>query len=241
MSLSGLRKSIAKRIARARLPGVARRVLNERLTYLSLDRMHSLLRELSRVNRDGIEGDFAEFGIALGGSSIVIASHRGKRKFAGYDVFGRIPEPTSNDGADAHKRFEVIKSGQSKGLSGRPYYGYQGDLYEQVSNSFGAFGMAVDQRDISLHKGLFEETYSPKPDQKYALIHIDCDWYDPVYFCLTQSSPFLSPGGVILVDDYNDYDGCRKAVDFVLGEDGTLILDRTLPHAVLRKKTDADR
>lgn len=230
-----VRRKIATRIARMRLPEIARRVLDEKLTYLALDRMRSLTDEMARVEREGIPGDLVEFGVALGGSSIVLASLRGKRRFAGYDVFSRIPEPSLNDGSDAHTRFKVIASGQSQGLGGDAYYGYQDNLYDRVKASFGKFGLTVDQQAIALRKGLFEETFAPAPDERFALIHIDCDWHDPVHFCLTRAAPHLSKGGAILVDDYNDYEGCRVAVDKVLAADASLALERTRPHAVIRK------
>src|SRR5690606_24506776 len=103
-----------------------------------------------------VPGDLAEFGIALGGSSIVMAHRRRERKFAGYDVFGMIPKPGLRDGEDAHVRYRVIESGQSVGLAGKQYYGYQPDLYSTVVGSFERYGLTVDQSAITLHRGLFE-------------------------------------------------------------------------------------
>jgi asparagine synthase (glutamine-hydrolysing) len=218
------------------LPPIAQRAREEGLTYLNPARMASLTAELSRLEELDIAGDLAEFGIALGGSSIVIASMRGNRRFAGYDVFGRIPAPGSSDGEDAHSRYKIIESGHSSGIGGAHYYGYQNDLYSTVVSSFERYGLHIDQSEISLHKGLFEETYHPRATDRLAFAHIDCDWYDPVYYCLTKASPILSDGGTVIVDDYNDYEGCRKAVDRVLEEDKTLYMHRSQPHAVMRKR-----
>jgi asparagine synthase (glutamine-hydrolysing) len=82
---------------------------------------------------------------------------------------------------------------------------------------------------------LFEDTFRPEHDHRLAFAHVDCDWYDPVYYCLTSVSPVLSTGGTIIVDDFNDYAGCRSAVEAVVAEDKSLSLQRTTPHAVLRK------
>lgn len=234
-----LERKLRERINRARLPAVARDVRAEGLTYLSTDRMLSLITEIKRINNLGIEGGFAEFGIALGGSSIVIAHMRHNRKFAGYDVFGMIPAPGSKDGVDAHSRYDVITSGCSTGLSGKQYYGYQSDLYTTVVATFERYGLPVDQAEISLHKGLFEDTFRPSSNHHLAFAHIDCDWYDPVYYCLTNISPILSPGGTVIADDFNDYEGCRNAVQTVLAEDPTLTLHSTKPHAVIRKLSTA--
>jgi asparagine synthase (glutamine-hydrolysing) len=46
-----------------------------------------------------------------------------------------------------------------------------------------------------------------------AFAHIDCDWYDPVKYCLEALEHRLSPGGEIVLDDYHDYGGCQTATD----------------------------
>jgi asparagine synthase (glutamine-hydrolysing) len=50
------------------------------------------------------------------------------------------------------------------------------------------------------------------------LAHIDCDWYDPVSYCLRSIAPKISVGGIVLIDDFYDYGGCRTAVDEFLAE-----------------------
>ena len=59
---------------RARLAPISRRVLGERLTYLAPGKLRTLERLARDVNRDGVQGDFYEAGIALGGSAIVLAT-----------------------------------------------------------------------------------------------------------------------------------------------------------------------
>lgn len=234
--LKGLIHRLTRRAqSNTELPGIAKSVMAEHLTYLSIERMQSLLSEIEAVKKSNVAGDFAEFGIALGGSAIVIASLRESRSFEGYDVFGQIPEPGSSDRPDAHSRYEVIRNGLSQGLAGEEYYGYRKDLYRDVVAAFARHGLDVDDVSIALKKGLFQDTLHPRPHKRYSLVHIDCDWHDPVYFCLKTLSPQLSSGAAVLIDDYSDYEGCRLAVDRALREDKTLKLDRVKPHAVLRK------
>jgi O-methyltransferase len=232
---SRLKRSVSKRWAQASLPPIARQVMDERLTYLSAMRMASLLKEIRRVNRRCVAGDFVEFGMALGGSAIVIASNKQDRRFSGYDLFGQIPSPGPRDNDDAHSRYEIIAAGKSTGLGGQPYYGYEPDLYSKVVGTFARYGLDVDQDNIAFHKGLFEETFPSSKESRIALAHIDCDWYDPVYFCMKHISPMLTPGGAILIDDFNDYAGCHDAVTTALKEDNSIFFERTTPHAVIRK------
>jgi O-methyltransferase len=66
---------------------------------------------------------------------------------------------------------------------------------------------------VFLHKGLFETTLPSYNGAPIAFAHIDCDWYDPVRYCLREVGERLSPGGGIILDDYHDYGGCRQATD----------------------------
>jgi O-methyltransferase len=196
-----------------RLSARARSVLAERLTYLTPERF--LRIEGAARKTLHVPGDIVEFGVALGGSAIVLASHANSNKrFYGLDVFDMIPEPSSEkDDAKSKARYEIIKSGQSEGLGGAPYYGYRKDLLEDVKASFAKHGLAVDGDRIQLHKGLFHDTFPAIGVDEVALAHVDCDWYDPVAYCLAQLSNRMSSGGLIVIDDYNDYGGCRTAVD----------------------------
>jgi O-methyltransferase len=107
----------------------------------------------------------------------------------------------------------VIASGQSKGIGREQYYGYREDLYDQVVKSFAPFWTTSGPGEICLHKGLFQDTWSAYGGTSIAFVHIDCDWYEPVTFCLTSVYPHLSAGAHIVIDDYNDYGGCRKATN----------------------------
>lgn len=183
-----------------------------KLTYLKTSALKDLSDAVDTIEREHIDGDIIEAGCALGGSSILICKHKKpERKLLSYDVFGMIPPPSDNDENDVHKRYEVIKSGESDGIAGDKYYGYEENLYDKVKNNFKAYGIDLDTYNVSLVKGLFEDTL--KPDAPIALAHIDCDWYDSVMVCLESIYPQLVKNGVIVIDDYYAYSGCRKAVD----------------------------
>jgi asparagine synthase (glutamine-hydrolysing) len=178
---------------------------------LEPDRLQVLERGCHEVNERRIPGDFVEAGVALGGTGIVMATHMGtKRRFHGYDVFGMIPPPGERDDAKTHARYDSILSGRSEGIDGGTYYGYMADLYERVEANFADFGVPPGDR-VVLHKGLFEDTLHPTAP--VALAHVDSDWYDAVRTCLERLGPSVSRGGLIVIDDYYDYAGCRHAVD----------------------------
>ena len=63
-------------------------------------------------------------------------------------------------------------------------------------------------------------------DQPVAFAHIDVDWYDPVKTCLERVMPNLVAGGSVILDDYHDWGGCRKATDeYLRGVAGQFALD----------------
>ncbi|TGQ41986.1 TylF/MycF/NovP-related O-methyltransferase [Mesorhizobium sp. M00.F.Ca.ET.216.01.1.1] len=222
----------------SRLSATARSVRRERLTYLSPWRLRRLEMALKEVLKENVPGDIAEFGIALGGSAIILSkkASRHGRRFHGFDVFGMIPPPKSaKDDLKARDRYKTIASGESKGIGDDLYYGYRENLYDEVCRSFTKYGLTVDGSMVSLHKGLFENTLPAAGIEKIAFAHIDCDWYDPVTYCLNSLADRITPRGVILIDDYHDYGGCRTATDeflqarpdFAFEDGGNVILRRT--------------
>lgn len=205
------------------------RVRQENLTYISTARLQLLTSQLIETLAAGVAGQVLEFGIALGGSGTLLAkgavAHQ--RHFHGFDVFAMIPPPTSEkDDENSKRRYNQIKSGKSKGIGGEKYYGYRDNLFDEVTETFTRHGIPVDGETVIFHKGLFEETWPSYQDGPVAFAHIDCDWYDPVAFCLRAVADLMPSGGTIILDDYDAYGGCRTATlefleqrqDFAQGE-----------------------
>jgi len=227
------------------LSACAREVMQSRLTYLSPQKLRVIERAVKRIERQHIPGDLIECGVALGGSAIVLSSMLASgRHFHGYDVFEMIPPPGPQDEADAHERYGVIRSGASSGIGGQEYYGYMENLRQVVVDNFSKHGLVVDGRRICLHQGLFEDTLHFDTGSRIALAHIDCDWYEPVKLCLERIYRHLATGGCVILDDYNDYRGCRKAADEFLANKPDLEMTSSAPNAVIRRMhggPDGDR
>lgn len=195
------------------------RVRAKGLTFLPMEKIAKIVRTVRRIEKAGLPGAFIEAGCAMGGSSIIIASCKSpERKLSVYDVFGMIPPPTVDDPEDVHLRYETIKSGKARGLSGQSYYGYREDLRAEVERNFCDFGIDTKATSVSLIEGLVQETL--EVNERVAFAHIDVDWHDPVKVCLERIHPHLVIGGSIILDDYDDWGGCRKAVDTFLNQFG---------------------
>ena len=104
------------------------------------------------------------------------------------------------------------------GIGDDIYYGYRADLFESVCATLAKYDRPVGDGRVFLHKGLFEETWPSYDRAPIAFAHVDCDWYDPVRFCLNAILPRLAPRGIVILDDYHDYGGCRTATDEFLAE-----------------------
>ena len=73
--------------------------------------------------------------------------------------------------------------------------------------------------NYKLVKGWFENTVPGyKLDEKIALLHLDADWYDSTMLCLVHLIPKVITGGVIILDDYYLWEGCRKATHDYLSQ-----------------------
>lgn len=220
--------SLKRALLLAALSPLARRVRRERLTMLGLRKLLRIERAAARLRRSRVAGDFVEFGVALGGSGIILAdlARRDGRQFHGFDVFGMIPPPTSDKDDDTSRaRYEEIASGKSPGIGGDTYYGYVENLYDVVCRSFATHGVPVDGSGVVLHKGLFADTLPDYPDRPVALAHVDCDWYDPAKLVLTSLADRIPTGGVFIMDDYHAYGGARTATEEFLRERDDYVME----------------
>jgi O-methyltransferase len=195
-----------------------REVRRRRLTYLGYDALSDLERAVRRLEAAGVPGIIVEAGCALGGSTVVLGlAKRPDRPLRAYDVFGLIPPPSDADGDDIQARYQTVVRGESRGIGGDRYYGYEDNLRDKVANTLRSFGLDLEARRIELIQGLFQDTLWP--EAAVALAHIDADWYQSVRTCVERIEPRLSRGGMLVIDDYDHWSGCRKAVDEYFAEE----------------------
>jgi O-methyltransferase len=72
--------------------------------------------------------------------------------------------------------------------------------------------------DYDVRKGWFDQTVPEYAAERptVAIVHLDGDWYESILTCLEHLYPIVSPGGLILIDDYGLWDGCTRAVHHYL-------------------------
>ena len=67
-------------------------------------------------------------------------------------------------------------------------------------------------------QGKIEDTIPKTMPKKIALLRLDTDWYKSTKHELVHLFPKLSKNGILILDDYGDWEGAKKAVDEYIKE-----------------------
>ncbi len=170
----------------------------------------------------GLHGDIFEFGSYRGGSAAFIAyvvRALGRRtKVYACDTFEGLP-----------------KTNQARDLHSAGDFG-DADLrgFREFIRSEGLEGQLVPVA------GLFERALpsilQAKPSM--ALIHIDCDIYEPIKYLLSTCEPHCERGGYVVFDDPM-FSSCIGAFDAMAEEflrERALLPEQVYPHLVFRPR-----
>ena len=124
----------------------------------------------------------------------------------GFDSFEGFPELSEADG------------GSGAEFVGMSCAGDEGE--RAVYKTFAATG--VPMTNVRLVKGWFVDTVPDVVEEvgAIALLRLDSDFHDATRFTLEQFYDRVVPGGVVIVNDYFAFEGCRKAVDDFRAERG---------------------
>ena len=86
------------------------------------------------------------------------------------------------------------------------------------------------QHLIHFIKGSVEETVPAQAPKRISLLRLDTDWYVSTKHELTHLFPRISQGGVIIIDDYGDWQGARQATDEYFEKEGIKIFLHRIDH-----------
>jgi len=162
-------------------------------TFCSKDKLRSLIKLGNYINSQKIPGDLVECGTCKGGSAAVISRYLGKdRHLWLYDSFEGMPETSNKDG-------EKAKEYVGKGVASE----------EDVCEVLKLVGTNLDQ--VTIKKGFFHHSFTEKTPEKIAFLHCDADWYESVILVLRTFYHLIPDGGVIVLDDFGYWEGCREA------------------------------
>ena len=172
---------------------ISKKLRNIERFYRDKVRFYNFWFQINRLQKESIPGAFAEVGVYKGETARMIHTMDNSRVFHLFDTF---------EGFD--KRDIDVESS--------PDLNHSIDFSDTTVESVISFIEGND--NIIAHKGYFPETVSAVQDTNFALVHLDADLYQPTLAGLNYFYPRLSPGGIIIIHDYNHHwEGVRKAVD----------------------------
>jgi hypothetical protein len=176
------------------LAGIADRwVRHNPKNAFDLPRFYALSFNIKQVMAEGIPGDYAELGVFRGNSGAVLA-HYARRH--GRQVF----------------LFDTYEGFDPKDLVG---------IDQDKTGGFGATSLkmvrtVVGDASVVHVKGWFPASITSEVERRcFAVVHLDCDLYEPMSAGLRFFYPRLSPGGLLIIHDYGGvhWDGAKRAVD----------------------------
>ena len=180
-----------------------------------------VLRELERVLAAQVSGDVTEFGCYVGTTSVHLAERlkdTGRTLWL-YDSFEGLPPKTSEDSSPAGEQFVTGELLATK---------------KQLITNLKQARVPMPR----ITKGWFSDLTDSQVPQQVAFAFLDGDYYHSVKDPLKLIWQRLSPGSIVVVDDYANeaLPGAAKAVDeWLQGHQATIKVEHSL--AILQLPT----
>jgi len=176
-------------------------------TMVGIRRLDNVQHCIEMLLADAVPGDLIETGVWRGGCSIfmraVLAAHGCTDRTVWLaDSFEGLAPP---DAEQYPQEFDVDLSTFDTLAVG----------LDQVRQNFRRYGLLDDQ--VRFLPGWFKDTLPDAPIERLSLLRLDGDYYESTMTALTYLYPKVSPGGFVIVDDYQ-IPACKAAVnDFLEG------------------------
>lgn len=186
----------------------------QRFTMTGPERLHALIQAVRYVVAAGVPGDVVECGVWRGGSMMAVAETLRRygsptRQLWLYDTFEGMTAPTEADVDIAGRPASEQGPGRKTAAEGGPSW-YAASL-DDVRSNLEATG--YPSRLVRYVQGPVEQTLTTEAPDTIALLRLDTDWYESTKVELETLFPRLVGGGVLIIDDYGHWEGCRRAVD----------------------------
>ena len=162
-----------------------------------LVRFYFLAQACDMIEADQIRGDAVEVGVFRGNTAFLFAdwARRNNRTCYLFDTFESLPAQ------------DLVAIDQDK-------VKFQADFVDTTEELVRA---RVGADHVRIIKGYFPGSIigELRPDAEFAIVHLDCDLYNPTRAGLELFYPRLVPGGFLIIHDYGSlyWDGVTRAVD----------------------------
>lgn len=193
-------------------------------TVVPPDRIYTQTRAVEYVIKHGVPGAFVECGTWKGGSSMAMARALKRlgaidRELYLFDLYANNwPMPTEYDVHHGQSALEQALAGYQV----PPEHIY---TLDDVKRNMGLVGYPEEHTHYVM--GSVMDTLPGQAPEQIALLRLDTDFYESTLHELVHLYPRLVSGGVIIIDDYGDWQGSRKATDeYLTGHNIPLCLIR---------------
>ncbi len=178
---------------------ISKSLLKIERTYRDKVRFYNFWFQVERLKRLKVSGAFAELGVYKGETALMLHEMDPTRKLHLFDTF---------EGFNL-KDLDIEKNKDERYTTSN----FSDTNIESVKTLF------KDTSGVLFYPGYFPDTTKSLTEKTFALVNIDADLYLPTIEALKFFYPKISPGGVLIIHDYNHtWDGIRKAIDeFVVG------------------------
>lgn len=217
----GVTRIAAERNRRlADLPQEIRRTVDQAQPYTltTPERLASLCLAVEHVVKANVPGAFVECGVWKGGSTMAAAwsfrrLNRQDVDLYLFDTFEGMSEPGEEDVyAESGVKAKQWMDGSERAEDNVWVYA----PIDLVRRNL-AFTQYPTER-LHFIKGKVEDTLPDSAPEQIAILRLDTDWYASTKHELLHLYPRLSKGGILIIDDYGDWQGARKAVDEYFAE-----------------------
>lgn len=182
----------------------------------STEAMLALLRAVEHVVQHRIPGALMECGVYTGGNvelMIRALQHRGitDRHVYAFDTFAGMPRPEEIDDRGQGDELKTTWEAHRNAADGDAGSNWMRASLDSVRKRITRLRYPDDR--LHFVQGLVENTIPATIPDQIAILRLDTDFYSSTKHELEHLYPRLSPGGVLIIDDYGAMPGCRIATD----------------------------
>jgi O-methyltransferase len=182
-------------------------------TMTSFESIALLADAVRQVVADRVPGAIVECGVWRGGSMMAVARtllELGTTDVDLYlmDTFEGMSDPTDRDMDRFGRPAESLLAAErptDKSLL------WATAPLDRVRDAMASVGYPAER--LHFVKGRVEETLPERAPDRISLLRLDTDWYESTRHELEHLYPRLSPGGILILDDYGCWQGAREATD----------------------------
>jgi O-methyltransferase len=193
-------------------------------TMTTKQRLFAVVEAVRYVTAAHVPGAIVECGVWKGGSMLAAALTLDSlgvcdRDLYLYDTFEGPTAPGSHDVATTGEDAGSFAS-HERGASYHDPNSLEGVRATLRTSNY-------DPDRMRFVQGPVESTIPGTVPDRIAVLRLDTDWYESTAHEMEHLYPLISPGGVLIVDDYGYWEGARRAIDEYLAKhDVTLFLQR---------------